>query len=79
MAAELPLAGRGESAGRPVPAQRAAASADTDPLPRPPLVERDLRLGLEAAYRSLARLEREDLARSVLVDRAHAVRPRTLL
>ncbi|BCJ34455.1 serine/threonine-protein kinase PknG [Actinocatenispora thailandica] len=43
------------------------------------LVERELRLGLEAGYRALASLERTPLARYALVDRANAVRPRTLV
>ncbi|WP_225918573.1 serine/threonine-protein kinase [Actinocatenispora comari] len=43
------------------------------------LVERELRLGLETGYRALASLERTPLARYALVDRANAVRPRTLV
>ncbi|SFP71441.1 serine/threonine-protein kinase PknG [Amycolatopsis arida] len=42
------------------------------------LVERDLRFGLERRYRELARLADDTDARIDLVDRANAVRPRTL-
>jgi len=44
-----------------------------------PLTEREMRLGLESGYRALASLERTALARYALVDRANAVRPRTLV
>lgn len=44
-----------------------------------PLRERDLRFGLEAAYRLLASMEHEPLARYKLVDTANAVRPRTVV
>jgi serine/threonine-protein kinase PknG len=43
------------------------------------LTERDLRFGLERAYRSLARLADTTPERVALVDQANAVRPRTLL
>jgi serine/threonine-protein kinase PknG len=43
------------------------------------LTERDLRLGLERAYRLLASLESDTYARYTLVDRANAVRPRTMV
>jgi serine/threonine-protein kinase PknG len=42
------------------------------------LREREIRFGLERAYRSLATLEPEPLARYALVDQANAVRPRTV-
>ena len=42
-----------------------------------PLVERDLRLALERAYRGLARKAATDESRIALVDRANAVRPRS--
>ncbi len=42
------------------------------------LSERDLRFGLEECYRSLARLAGDERQRIELVDRANAVRPRTL-
>jgi serine/threonine-protein kinase PknG len=41
------------------------------------LTEKDLRLGLERCYRSLARLSASAEARIALVDRANAVRPVT--
>jgi serine/threonine-protein kinase PknG len=44
-----------------------------------PMTERDLRIGLEHAYRLLATLETDTLARYALVDRANAVRPRTMV
>ncbi|GAA4208938.1 serine/threonine-protein kinase [Actinocatenispora rupis] len=43
------------------------------------LTERELRLGLETGYRALATQERDAFARYALVDRANAVRPRTLV
>jgi serine/threonine-protein kinase PknG len=43
------------------------------------LSERELRFGLERAYRALAGLQREPAARHALVDRANEVRPRTLV
>jgi serine/threonine-protein kinase PknG len=43
------------------------------------LQEREIRLGLEQAYRTLASLEPEAQARWALVDQANAVRPRTLV
>jgi serine/threonine-protein kinase PknG len=58
----------------------------TQPPPPPaarvlghPLTERGLRLGLERAYRTLAQLSRDGDTRVELVDRANAVRPRTLV
>jgi serine/threonine-protein kinase PknG len=44
-----------------------------------PLRERDLRLGLEQAYRDLARFADSSAGRIELVDRANRVRPRSLL
>jgi len=44
-----------------------------------PLRERDLRLGLEQAYRDLARFADSSASRVELVDRANRVRPRSLL
>jgi serine/threonine-protein kinase PknG len=43
-----------------------------------PLTEEDVRLGLEDAYRTLARLAPNGADRIALVDRANHVRPRTL-
>jgi serine/threonine-protein kinase PknG len=43
------------------------------------MTERDLRLGLERAYRLLASLETDTYARYALVDRANTVRPRTMV
>jgi serine/threonine-protein kinase PknG len=43
------------------------------------LNERELRLGLERAYRVLATLEPDTRARYALVDQANAVRPRTMV
>ncbi len=43
-----------------------------------PLAERDLRFALERRYRTLARLADDSQTRIALVDRANAVRPRTL-
>ena len=43
------------------------------------LREREIRFGLERAYRSLAVLESDPLARYALVDQANAVRPRTVV
>ncbi len=44
-----------------------------------PITERDIRLGLEQAYRRLARLESLRSDRVALIDRANQVRPRTLV
>lgn len=41
------------------------------------LSERALRLGLEQAYRALAKMARDDAERIRLVDQANSVRPRT--
>lgn len=43
-----------------------------------PLSERDIRLGLERCYRALARLAHTQEDRIALVDKANAIRPRTL-
>lgn len=42
------------------------------------LEERDVRFGLERCYRTLARLAGTTADRVELVDRANAIRPRTL-
>ncbi len=65
----------GRPANLPVPAPRTG----TGQLLGQPLTERGLRLGLERALRALATLERDALTRYALVDRANAVRPRTLV
>ncbi len=44
-----------------------------------PMTERDLRIGLERAYRQLATLATDTRARYALIDRANAVRPRTMV
>lgn len=64
-----------------------ATATGPTPPPTPPgvrllgheLTERGLRFGLERAYRALAQLSRDDDTRIALVDRANAVRPRTLV
>jgi serine/threonine-protein kinase PknG len=43
------------------------------------LREQEVRLGLERAYRLLASLEPDPVARYALVDQANAVRPRTVV
>jgi serine/threonine-protein kinase PknG len=67
-----------------------ADGASRPPVPQPPkpltngrvlgraLREREIRFGLERAYRALATLEPEPFARYALVDQANAVRPRTV-
>jgi serine/threonine-protein kinase PknG len=64
-------AGTGNGNGRPAPAASRFLGAA--------LQEREIRLGLEQAYRTLASLEPEAPARWALVDQANAVRPRTLV
>ncbi len=44
-----------------------------------PLSEREVRFGLEHAYRLLAGLETDPMSRYALVDQANAVRPRTVV
>jgi serine/threonine-protein kinase PknG len=61
-----------------VPAPRSAGPSAARVLGRR-LQERDIRLGLEAAYRQLAAAQTDTLARYALVDRANAVRPRTMV
>ena len=61
----------------------AAVVREPDPTVREPLLEHEftessIRLGLEAAYRDLARLASSARDRIVLVDRANQARPRTL-
>ena len=69
--------------------ERALALADTDPdalsrgsqnvtLFGRPLDRRELKRGLEAAYRERARLASDPDLRIELVDRANSIRPRTL-
>jgi serine/threonine-protein kinase PknG len=61
------------AAARPGPAVTA-----TGRLLGQALTERDIRFGLEQAYRSLAADEPDPIARYALVDQANAVRPRTM-
>jgi serine/threonine-protein kinase PknG len=58
-------------------APREAASAKGPRLLGCELTEKDLRLGLERNYRSLARLSETATQRIALVDRANTVRPVT--
>jgi serine/threonine-protein kinase PknG len=63
---------------------RPAAAPDTPAATVPPflggsLQERDIRLGLERAYRLLASLEPDQTRRYSLVDQANAVRPQTVV
>jgi serine/threonine-protein kinase PknG len=60
---------------RPVPAPAAAVGK----LLGQPLTEREVRFGLERAYRVLAAQETDPLARYALVDQANSVRPRTVV
>ena len=66
------------SARQRLPVQRPGTASVTRVLGRR-LTERDIRLGLEAAYRQLAAAQTDTLARYALVDRANAVRPRTMV
>jgi serine/threonine-protein kinase PknG len=72
-------------AGRvtPVPTQRspqrAVALTSASRLLGHRLNERELRLGLERAYRALAAMQSDTLKRYALVDRANAVRPWTMV
>jgi serine/threonine-protein kinase PknG len=72
-------------AGRvgPVPTQRspqrAVALSSASRLLGHRLNERELRLGLERAYRALAAMQTDTLQRYALVDRANAVRPWTMV
>src|SRR6185312_4447358 len=59
---------------RPVPAQAAVGK-----LLGQSLTEREVRFGLERAYRVLAAQETDPLTRYALVDQANAVRPRTVV
>jgi serine/threonine-protein kinase PknG len=78
------------SGGRQIPAQRStgASGSPSVSVRRPSatarvlghrLTERDLRLGLERAYRVLAAMQSDTLRRYELVDRANAVRPWTMM
>jgi serine/threonine-protein kinase PknG len=60
-------------------APRPAATPATGKVLGQALREREIRFGLERAYRSLAILEPDPLARYALVDQANAVRPRTVV
>jgi serine/threonine-protein kinase PknG len=76
-----------DSAGPASPSPAGRPVAKTVPVPRVspavflgyPLSERDVRLGLERAYRQLATLEHDALARYALVDAANMIRPRTVV
>jgi serine/threonine-protein kinase PknG len=72
------LDGRAPS-DRPAVATLPPAAAATGRLLGHVLSERDVRFGLERAYRVLATLEPDPLARFALVDQANAVRPRTVV
>jgi serine/threonine-protein kinase PknG len=61
----------------PVPAQRRPVASGK--VLGQPLSERQIRFGLERAYRLLAGLEREGPERNELVDLANSVRPRTVV
>jgi serine/threonine-protein kinase PknG len=69
--------GAGVPAG-PVPRQPAGPPA-TGRILGQALREREVRFGLERAYRMLATMESDPLARYALIDEANAVRPRTLV
>jgi len=64
--------------GAPRPAPAAPVKVNGKVLGQA-LREREIRFGLERAYRSLATLETDPLARYALVDQANAVRPRTVV
>jgi serine/threonine-protein kinase PknG len=57
----------------------ASTPSQNAPVLGHPFTERDLRLGLESTYRTLARHSTEADERVALVDRANRIRPRTLL
>lgn len=59
--------------------QRAVAPNNAARLLGHRLNERELRLGLERAYRALAAMQTDTLQRYALVDRANAVRPWTMV
>ncbi len=61
------------------PARTVPAVAAAGRLLGQALTEREVRFGLERAYRVLAALESDALARFALVDQANAVRPRTVV
>jgi len=61
-----------------VTARSAPAVAATGRLLGQAFTEREVRFGLEQAYRSLAADESDPIARYALVDQANAVRPRTV-
>jgi serine/threonine-protein kinase PknG len=64
---------------RPVAVPAQPALAATGRLLGQVLTEREVRFGLERAYRVLAAQESDPLARYALVDQANAVRPRTVV
>ncbi len=57
---------------------RPGATGNGTPLLGCQLSERDLRFGLERCYRALARLATTPEQRHTLIDKANAIRPRTL-
>jgi serine/threonine-protein kinase PknG len=61
----------------PVPVQRRPLASGK--VLGQPLSERQIRFGLERAYRLLASLEREGPERNDLIDLANSVRPRTVV
>ena len=69
-----PASGRGGRTRPAAPAGDAGGAALGEALR-----EREVRLGLERAYRLLASLEPDPQARYALVDQANAVRPRTVV
>jgi serine/threonine-protein kinase PknG len=85
--AALAWLGVPEDAARPgngdrtriVPAQRHPSLSSRSRVLGQRLTERDLRLGLERAYRVLAAMQTDTLRRYALVDRANAVRPWTMV
>jgi len=71
----LESAGAVTRPGAPAPGTRAG----TGQVLGHALQEREVRFGLERAYRTLATLASDPLARYALVDQANAVRPRTVV
>ena len=74
-----PSAAIAAGAGQPRRAAPPPAAAAAGKLLGQPLTEREVRFGLERAYRVLAAQETDPLARYALVDEANAVRPRTVV
>jgi serine/threonine-protein kinase PknG len=79
---DKPVRRRADAPGR-VPAQRsprrAVELASPSRVLGQRLNERELRVGLERAYRALAAMQTDTLRRYALVDRANAVRPWTMV